>query len=231
MLKTLKTIPPGGWIYVQEYNDNGQKRTRKFSDMGPIGTIVGVLLSFRTANKLPRASYDEIVEDIENATCERIGFDPQWCVSKKNWTALSRPGLRESVVAGAIHAVRNAASGASILSDWCGEGAEPVDNALANARAQTCLVCPRNQEGHFFAKLTGLVARAILAQRRVKTERGLQVSCEDALHTCTVCDCHLPLKVWVPWKTIFDRTHPDKLKEFPEQCWILTETKTTSPAP
>lgn len=227
MLKTLNTVPPGGWIYVQEYTDNGVKKSKRWVYFGPISIAAGEIADFRKGNNIPRATIEEVIQDVEEYTCQRLGNDPTYCRVKKNSTVRERLlSFKESVVAGAIRAVGNAKTGSKILTDWLGSGGTPVPDDKAQARANVCIGCKEfNREGHFFAKLTGAIARAILEQRREKNRLGRKVVGEEELHTCTVCDCHLPLKVWVPLETILDRTHPDIQKEFPAYCWIHTEQK------
>lgn len=221
-LKTLRTLPPGGWAFDQKAPDGS---IRKFSEMGPFGDAVLKIQNYRKGNGIKPDDVDSIAHELEVFTCARLGNDPNWCESKKN-SLLSRISVLPAHVLKAAHRVADVGRGVQIISDWLGDGGVPVSQELANGRGAVCLKCPLNQDGHNVAKLTDKIAEAILDQRRKKLEMNLRVEGEADLHTCEVCLCHLPLKVWVPIKTIAERTHPKLMEKFPEYCWMKTETST-----
>jgi hypothetical protein len=70
-LRDKTTTPPGTFIF-----DQGG---RKFS--GPFApSVAGQISSFRVANRLPRASLDESMQDLVDATCARLGSDKKYCI-------------------------------------------------------------------------------------------------------------------------------------------------------
>lgn len=219
MLKTLKTIPPGGWIFEQK---TPAGTIKKFSTMVPFGEAVKGIVAYRKGNAIEPHDFESVAVELENQTCARLGHNPKYCEVKKK-SLLDKINILPAHVKKAVELAGNATNGARILSDWLGDGAIPVNRSLAQARTNVCISCPLNQESHGMMKLTDAIASAILEQRRQKTEMSLEVISETELHTCSVCACHLPLKVWVPMKTIANRTHPKLVEKFPDFCWMKTE--------
>lgn len=236
-LKSTTVLPPGGWIYEQK--DNEGKVVKKFRSMAPFKDAATEIKRVRVNNKFARASLNEVMEDLEAATCERLGFDPKWCAVKKksfpftpvNLFKASPFHLRENAQA-AGQRIGQLASGAQILSDWIGEGAQPVPIETAQARADVCTgrltghPCPFNRSG--FKPVEGAAERIRLHLER-KNELDLRVEGEENLHTCDICWCHLPLKVHVPISSILAGTPDNMLLKFQQAypaCWIVTENQT-----
>ncbi|HEU4344047.1 MAG TPA: hypothetical protein VFU31_21030 [Candidatus Binatia bacterium] len=211
-------MPPGGFPFEQKKADGAVHKfdglTYGFNDQ------CKRIRDYRIGNNLMPTDLYAIGEELDAFTCERLGFDPRWCESKKNtsgWQTLKQSASH------IVRSARHAAVGSKIIIDWLGSGGQPVAQELAQARADVCLQCPKNQEGHFVAKLTAFVAKAIHDQRREKLRMGLRVNGEDRIHTCSVCSCHLPLKLFVPYDVIAARTLESEWKEFPDFCWVLKE--------
>ena len=218
-LKNYSTLPPGGWVYEQMRED-GATVLSKVKLFVPISDATSHVLKIRVANKLPKATYEEVLADIDNYTCERLGFDPKWCSSGVKKKSISLQNRLEAVgrVASAV------TRGASTIFDWLGKGGIPVHQEQADKRSRTCLGCPMNHEGGLTATVAASVAEVILAQRRAKLDLKLEVDREKDLHTCQICLCHLPLKIWVPLNVILERITQEELKQFPAYCWMNTET-------
>ena len=215
-LRTLNTVPPGGWVYEQALGDG---RSKKWKSMNQVWALAEEIADFRKGNGLERGSAKEALHDIEAATCLRLHDDPAWCQPVQKKTA--RPAL--------AHQSRNARAavvgGGSVLVEWLGQGAKPVPIAIAQRRADTCLACEHNKEGHRFLRLTAEVARVIAEQMQAKGALKLRVVGEEGLHACEVCLCPLPLKIHVPLATILKHTDDETLAAFPPapNCWITTE--------
>lgn len=223
-----KTIPPGGWIYEQQ-DDSGKVVLQKFKTFGPFSDAAFEILAFRTGNKLAKATLGDAMNDLDQATCMRLGYDPQWCSAEKKTRVASPstlPGVLGEVARRAANAVKASATGARILADWLGEGGRPVPTKLASSRAAVCVSCENNKPG--IAPFTGSIARAILDQMRVKNMNGITIPNEKQLHTCAVCMCHLPLKVHVPFSLLSEHTPKGHLDRFPAKCWMLTEKTLTT---
>jgi predicted Fe-S protein YdhL (DUF1289 family) len=206
-------VPPGGWILPQALPDGS---TKKFSSMGLIWELAEQIADFRKGNGLPRATAKEAVHDIEEATCARLHQDPAHCVdpAKKKLVPASRESKSR---AGRV------ADGARVLIEWLGDGAVPVNIALAQARANVCLGCPENKEGSRWLRLTADAVRAIAEQMQAKDAMKLRLIDEDRLHACAICACPLPLKCHVPLINILTHTDNETLRAFPQHCWIPME--------
>lgn len=216
-------MPPGGYPYVQA--ETGMK----FPAMIPFRNQAKAIMAHRQANKLQRSSLEECEEDLDLYTCQRIGNDPRYCIDrsvKKNFLPKAEPSPQHflrRVAERAAEGTSKLANGVRVLSDWVGDGMKPVSLEKAEARASVCKGCRYNELGHGAAMLTERAAQYIHEQMNHKAGENLAVSDEDKLGTCDVCYCNLPLKVWVPWKTISDRTPKKMMEKFPDHCWIKTE--------
>lgn len=213
-LRSLSTVIPGGWKYVQSLPDGS---TRTFHSMNLVWDLAKLIADFRQGNNLPRATVKEALADIEEYSCARLHDDPQWCLKKK------APGVRPAFDRLFASARAAAGDGRRILVDWLGNGATPVPITVAQARANVCLGCPENRPGHRWLKLSADVVRAIAEQMQTKDAMKMRVAGEEKLHACGICLCPLPLKVHVPLPTILAHTDADTLAAFPNHCWITTE--------
>jgi hypothetical protein len=74
-LRSWTPVPNGGYRYTQLMPDGSRKRYRSF-DKAP---MVDELWQLRSGNNLPRASRQEVEEDISIGTCADFGCDPRYC--------------------------------------------------------------------------------------------------------------------------------------------------------
>jgi len=183
--------------------------------MGLLWELATQIADFRAGNGLPNATAKEVVHEIEEQTCARLHDDPAHCSQKKT------TGARPAHVPRSKSA--NLAGGVRTLVEWLGTGAETVDISIAQARANVCLGCPENREGHRWLKLSADAVRAIAEQMQAKDAMKLRVIDEEKLHACARCLCPLPLKVWVPISTISHGTDDETLNSFPPFCWVKNE--------
>lgn len=215
-LRSLTTVPPGGWR-LEQVLPSGE--TKKWHSMGLVWEFAEQIADFRAGNGLPNAMAKEVVHEIEAQTCLRLHDDPAWCVKKKS-----------SVVRAAIDrlskSVAHAADGGRVLVEWLGDGAVPVPVEVSQARADVCVECPHNREGHSFFQWTADKVRAVAEQLGAKDRLKLRVRGEEGLHACAICACPLPLKVHVPLATILNHTDAATLSGFPSWCWLTTEQQT-----
>lgn len=235
-LKSTAILPPGGWVYIQKGNDGKDLPNGKFKSMSPFGEAVTEIWKVRKGNNLPRATVQEVAEDLEQAQCERLGFDPSWCVSKKKifqfqpvkLFKVSLQHVRESVE-GAANRLGQLNDGASIMRRWFGDDLTPVSPEVSQARADICTKikdgtpCAFNKPGFRPVEAAAEFLR-LLAER--KNDLKLSVSGEENLHTCELCWCHLPTKVHVPLKHILAETPNamlDKIRQAQPACWMITE--------
>jgi hypothetical protein len=130
--------------------------------------------------------------------------------------------------------VRNVAGGIPVLGEWLVNGI-CVDQHTAQSRANKCLVCPLNQPG---PKIVDFVAEAIHKQLELKNAMKLRVIGEKSLHSCKVCDCNLPLKMWPLIEQIsLDKdeiqefkTELEKVAKTEDDCWLVRESKALCPS-
>ena len=119
-----------------------------------------------------------------------------------------------------VERVQQFAEGTKILAAWLGSGAETVDRATAQRRANTCIKCPMNVHE---SPATEAIAEAIRKQVEIKNKLEIRVDGEKSLHTCTACGCVNRLKIWLPLKRIVPA--PDEMDKFHENCWLKSESK------
>ena len=105
------------------------------------------------------------------------------------------------------------------MREWLGEGGQPVTRATSQARTDMCLDCKWNKPGTAI-ELLGKFMRVLQAKNRAK----LSVAGEELLHTCSLCSCHLPTKVHVPFKHIRAWQREEvrqKITHGKAECWQL----------
>ncbi len=228
MLKTRTTLPPGGWTYTQKA-ENGSE-LHKFRSMSSFGDAVSEILKFREGNHLPRATGAEVAEDLDNAQCERLGFDPSFCIVKKKAISFQPMRLFKAAATHAISLASHAeqrigqlSNGAKTVLSWSGQGFKPVDAGTSQRRADVCLGCAHNKPGF---KPVEAAAEFVRQAVEWKNNQKLTVQGEENLHTCDLCWCHLPTKVHAPLEIILEDTPAAMLADIGEKkpdCWLLTE--------
>jgi hypothetical protein len=75
-LRSYELTPPGGYPYAQT-----EGIPRQFPSQPLIEAQAQMVASFRRANKLPRATALEALQDIDCYTCQRLGNMPGFCVA------------------------------------------------------------------------------------------------------------------------------------------------------
>lgn len=111
-------------------------------------------------------------------------------------------------------------NGVSTLMDWLGAGGVAVGPKDAQRRADICLQCPENKAGW---SVSETVAKAIKTHVELKNNLQLRVDGEKSLHTCSICQCALRLKVHVPIEVIRSHMQPGEADKLPSYCWQKTE--------
>lgn len=136
----------------------------------------------------------------------------------------SMPSRQTGSFAGAVEGARKTAAGAFTLLSWLGEGAKPVSEELANARAANCAECPLNNKD---IQLTTLytVRLANMLRRQLEARRDLQLATayDDRIGVCMGCACPLKLKVHVGIRHIGDHMPEFVRKDLAPGCWVLRE--------
>ncbi len=112
----------------------------------------------------------------------------------------------------------------STIKHWLGAKGKPVGQAVADARAEVCLRCPKHERGEY-EFLTKPAAQSFKRMLEVKAEMKMRVAREDELHTCGLCLCFMPTKVWCDLD--FARRVTPDWQRFPSACWLITEPLTS----
>lgn len=231
-LRSRSAFPPGGWTYIQP--ETGWSPPNPTCDTFQATCLR--IQAHRRANASIGASLDldEIAADLENFTGRRLNYDPRvWFNEPRPDLALKKKSSRQppgerSVSAGRVaelvDAVRRFSVGSRTMADWIGDGAFPVSNDLADARASTCAACPMNKvHDDPLSSLSAAVAEAVKSHTHAKRQLKLHLKQEDSISTCSVCGCHLPLKVWVPHRHIARTQSQSTRLALPKTCWMRSE--------
>jgi hypothetical protein len=86
-LITYSPFPPGEFVYEQTEGEY-----HKFDGSGlSMGQQAKNVLRFRAANHLPRATYVEVVQDIDAYTCARLKNNPQFVIDSDKPVEVLQP--------------------------------------------------------------------------------------------------------------------------------------------
>jgi len=201
---------------------------------GSFSSVVDQVRSLRRANKylaekhgwaLDKAGIEYDVEQQNVARCIAHGWTD---FLQQEFVASPPPvqgDLKKNLFGNAAGGIKRVAAGVGVLLDWLGSSAKPVDQAIAEHRANVCATCPRNDGGDWKSFFTGPAAAKIKTQLEIKHDLQLKTSQDDKLTVCSACDCPLPLKVFTPLAHILAHTSPEVEARLADRCWILSEEK------
>lgn len=119
-------------------------------------------------------------------------------------------------------------TGKDILFDWEESGQPPVAQELANKRADTCAICPKNGRGGLSRYFTVPVAAIIQARLERLHQVKMQTPLDNQIGVCEACLCPLRLKVWTPMEFLLKHTTPQQWDAFQKaepRCWMHTESE------
>lgn len=112
--------------------------------------------------------------------------------------------------------------GEETVREWLGDKCETVHTDHAAVRARTCMHCPLHD---YPAKgIPASMGRLIVTGTMLLNRANLKI--EEKVGSCSVCDCYLPLKVWMKPKVIFNHMEPGEIDDFPLNCWLVREYRT-----
>lgn len=230
LLNTNNRVP-GGWRYKQ-LDDSGNLLHEWSKDFDPWAMFLAKVFNFRKANHLARAEMGLVEADVTEYLAREFGGDPKYFISapgQKKTSLTSR--FQNQNLAKLADKGKKLLSGATILADWLGDGLKPISQELAQTRSDICTgringnPCPHNNPGF---KPVEAIAEIIRAWSEKKNDMTLKVIGEDALHSCDICLCSLPTKVWAPMETIVARTSQAMFGKFsaeaPSNCWMRNKT-------
>jgi hypothetical protein len=224
-LKNRKILPPGGYHFYEARTGWSPMAMLDFE------TTVNLIVEHRKANPrfagqwaTDRAS---VAEELDLQTCRQLasrGLAEEWCQEGGGFSFQEGPApkqqwlgrkLRESAAA-----VKNIVAGIGALTDWLGDGAEPVESSEAENRASICFGCPNNRPGTLGDFFTTEASEMIRKQLSVKADMKLATSKDNSLGVCGACLCPLKLKVWAPIEYIRKHTSDEVKSKLATNCWI-----------
>jgi len=225
-LKNRKILPSGGYHFYEARTGWSPMPMLDFE------TTVNLIIEHRKANPrfagqwaTDRAS---VSDELDLSTCRQLaskGLAEDWCTEGGGFSFQAGPApqqqwlgrkLRESAAA-----VRKLVAGIGVLTDWLGDGAEPVSPEVAEPRAATCAGCPKNRPGNLGDFFTTEASELIRKQLEAKSDMNLSTKSDGSLGVCSACLCPLKLKVWTPIEHVLKHTSDEVKKQLDERCWIL----------
>ncbi len=226
-LKSRQQYPPGQFTYTQG-------ATNWSAIPGSFDSVVKQVIAHRMGNKALRIQHRWSVDyaSVEN---EVDTFNALKCVSGGWNTFVAEaptqnfkvPTVFRSLSPSAVGSgIKKVVAGVRAIALWLGDGLTPVAQPLAEGRAATCAVCPKN--GH--VAFTEEVMAQIREWVAIKNDLALKTSHDAKLGTCTACLCDLRTKVWVPLNIVLKVTTPEVREKLHPACWIKLESETTTKA-
>lgn len=101
---------------------------------------------------------------------------------------------------------------AATLRGWAKSGMTPVNQEIADKRAETCAKCPYNVE----------VTGCSMCKKMVKTLfpalKDKRTTSHESLQSCSGCGCVLRYKVYMPADALPPSTNKPEL--YHEDCWV-----------
>jgi hypothetical protein len=227
-MKSRNAFPPHGWRYINPIF--GMKK----DDEGSFNAICQKERARRIANKylcekhnlstdIGAVEYD--VEQQNVARCIAHGWNDFVESEAPATNYASQDSKKNSRFGNAVGGLKRVAAGVGVLLDWLGSGGKPVDQAVAEHRANVCVTCPKNDGGPWTSYFTGKVADKIRTQLEIKNDLSLRTSQDDKLTVCSACDCPLQLKVHTPLSHILAHTSPEVKSRLHPDCWITAEER------
>lgn len=208
-LKNTAIKPPGALDHGSFWYK--QPETGADFDQGSLIETEEAVLKHRVINALPRATIEEVDEDVQDQICKRVGH--QWCrnMNAEQW------GFSfgwDHVKAGTKTLATEALRVLSGREAWC-------DQAESERRAAICVNCFANQRGGqcMSCGFQDLVREVIGA-----TCSHVQTKSDDRLNSCQVCSCLLKCKVHYPSDVLkFSMSERQRAAyyDIPE-CWMNT---------
>jgi len=144
---------------------------------------------------------------------------------------LALPPTIKSSLSKIGHFGRNVAEGASVIAEWEISGGKIVSQEQAEARAGTCVKCPKNVGGDLLSFFTKQAASLITLQLESKNNMKLSTSLDLQLGICDACGCVNKLKIWCPLDIIQAKIKPETKAALHSDCWIIHEQEPVLSSP
>lgn len=204
--------------------------------------VVTKLIEHRKANPFIvqqhnlSTDYEVVCNEVDEFNAERMKRNIGWShfLGDASPSGGWMPQRLNRAGAGVVAAVKRTAAGIKVIAEWLGSGLRPVDQSLAEKRAMRCIECPKNTDPNWLQKLDAMAAEDVKKLVEIKNDMKLATPQDNQLLTCSVCDCYLRLKVWVPITHISSETSTALLNELTQVktasgqgCWVPEEISKT----
>lgn len=200
-LKNQMMVPPEKFYYLQP-ETGYRSRDESLHD------AISDVLNHRKVNGLPRATIEEVSEDVQTQICQRVG--DQWC-DNMEVGAWNFPITWEKI-----------ANGTKMLATFAktfARGGSPyVENDEAERRAKICSTCVFNQRnGGCWGCGIGAMVEALVAE----SGNGHTTSVDDRLNSCQICSCYNRIQVHVRGDILKSSMTEKEEKAYKEvmNCW------------
>lgn len=229
-LKNRNHSIPGGFKFTQAETNFEAPANLSFNG------VVDVVVKHRLGNNwLAKkhnwaTDWNSVADEIEHFNALRMQSNPKWghfLGADDGGASFAGPfrfpsqGVRASVAA-----VKKTVAGVGVLLRWLGSSGRSVPKLLAESRASTCLVCPKNQKGDWRTWFTEEASREILLVFGMMQDLKLATSKDDQLGVCSACLCPLKSKVHAELRHVVAELKPEVKAELNQEnprCWILSE--------
>lgn len=118
-----------------------------------------------------------------------------------------------------------AVAGANVLSEMFGKDGPIRDQELATKRAETCLKCPKHDNGDWTRWFTKPAQALIIKALGVLKDMDLRTKHDAELQTCTACGCPMKGKVWARIEHILKHIPAEDKAALDPGCWIISESR------
>ena len=230
-MKSLTAHPPWGFRFLQPETGQAQEFEGSFNHVVEQTMLLrqsNPFLSERHGWRTDRAGVEHDVEQFNVSRMIAGGWldfiiqddsnppAPLYVMPEKKTPRLGS--------AAALGSVKRVAAGVVLLIEWLGSGAKPVEQSLADKRAEICATCPKNGKGGILSYFTQPMADKIRTQMEMRGDLQLKTQHDEQLGVCEACLCPLRLKVFTPIEHVLAHTSDEVKKELVPQCWILAGT-------
>lgn len=224
-LRSRSEYPPGQFCYTQS-------ATGWSAIPGSFDSVVRQVIGHRAGNKALTVQYN-LSTEYEVVANEVDEFNAARCISS-NWLSFvieaPQPSFRpptqfKRLSAAVVGGSKRVVAGVKAVALWLGDGLKPVAQELAEQRAECCSKCPKNGDPNFIERLSAIGAEEIRTMMAIRNDLALKTSHDAKLHTCTVCSCHLSLKVFCPLDHITATMSAEIRSALHPACWIKLESE------
>jgi hypothetical protein len=234
-LKSRNSFPPLGFQFLQPQTGWSAPANSSFD------VVVRSLIDHRIANPFVTKQhnlsidYDTVAQEVDEFNAARCLANPRWANFVEDGGGGSgagfwQPQRLKRAVGSVVASAKRTAAGVKLVYEWFGDGLKPVDQELAEKRAETCVACDNNGDPNWIQKLDALAAQEVKTKMEIKNDLKLETKHDDKLMTCQACDCDLKTKIWTPLNHVLNNTSKEVMADLAtakivggKKCWIIEE--------